>query len=109
MTDPDVDPDRRAWHRAHATSRPDEEVAAELERSAVRAQARGGFFAAGAFLECSAGLTLDPDRRAQRLLAAAAAKRSAGALEAALDLPNGVAAGPPNAVREAEAIWWVQA
>ena len=103
VTDPDVDPDRRAWHRAHATSRPDEEVAAELERSAVRAQARGGFFAAGAFLEHAAGLTLDPDRRAQRLLAAAAAKRSAGALEAALDLLHGVAAGPPNAVREAEA------
>ena len=76
VTDPDVDPDRRAWHRAHTTSQPNEEIAAELERSAVRARARGGFFAAGASLENSAGLTLDPDRRAQRLLAAGAAKRS---------------------------------
>jgi tetratricopeptide (TPR) repeat protein len=69
-TDPAVDPDRRAWHRAQAVSAPDEEVAAELERSAARAQARGGFAAAVAFLDRSVALTPEPRRRARRALAA---------------------------------------
>jgi DNA-binding CsgD family transcriptional regulator len=85
-TDPDVDPDRRAWHRAHATSRPDEEVADELERSAVRAQTRGGLAAAAAFLEEATRLTPEPSRRARRALAAAWAEHQAGAPDAALAL-----------------------
>ena len=82
----EVDPDRRAWHRALATRRPDEEVAAELCRSATRARSRGGVAAEAAFYERAAALTSDPARQAQRALAAAEAKFQAGALEAALGL-----------------------
>jgi DNA-binding CsgD family transcriptional regulator len=92
-TDPEIDPDRRAWHRAQAASMPDEDVAAELERSAGRAQARGGLAAVAAFLERAAALTPEPAHRAQRLLAAAGAKRDAGDLEAALELLEGAEAG----------------
>ena len=85
-TDARVDPDRRAWHMAQATTAPDERVAAELERSAARAQARGGLGAAAAFQERAATLSPEPPRRAARMLAAATAKRDAGALDAALRL-----------------------
>jgi DNA-binding CsgD family transcriptional regulator len=102
VTDPEIDPDRRAWHRAHSTTSPDEEVAADLENSASRAQARGGLLAAAAFLEQAAVLTPEPARRAQRELAAARAKRDAGALEASLRLLSAVEAGPPDERRSAE-------
>jgi DNA-binding CsgD family transcriptional regulator len=85
-TDQQIDPDRRAWHRAQAASVPDDELAGELERSAARAQARGGFAAAAAFLERAAALTPAPVRRAQRALVAAQTKFRAGALDDALDL-----------------------
>jgi DNA-binding CsgD family transcriptional regulator/tetratricopeptide (TPR) repeat protein len=100
-TDPAADPDRRAWHRAQAAPGPDEEVAAELEHSAGRAQRRGGLAAAAAFLEQSARLTLDPARRAHRALAAAQAKHQAGALDAALGLLAMAQAGPLDELQRA--------
>jgi DNA-binding CsgD family transcriptional regulator len=103
VTDPRIDPDRRAWHRAKAAAGPDEEVAAELERSAGRAQARGGLAAAAAFLERSALLTVDPARRAERMLAAAQANLQAGGFGKALKLLAAAQAGPLDELQSARA------
>jgi DNA-binding CsgD family transcriptional regulator len=93
VLDPAIDPDRRAWHLAAAASGPDDEVAAELERSAGRAQARGGLAAAAAFLEHAAALTRDPAVRAERALAAAQVNLYSGAFDAALRLLNTAESG----------------
>ena len=93
-TDPGRDLDRRAWHRACAAMGPDEDVADELERSAGRAVSLGGLAAAAAFLETAAALTPDPARRAQRSLAAAQAKATAGAFGTALSLLTDADPGP---------------
>jgi DNA-binding CsgD family transcriptional regulator len=102
-TDPQLDPDRRAWHRAQATPEPDEDVAAELERSAGRAQARGGLAAAAAFLQRAVALTVDPARRADRALAAAQSKHQAGAPDTALELLAMAQAGPLDELQQARA------
>jgi len=86
VTDPGTDPDRRAWHRAQAAAGPDEDIAADLERSAGRAQARGGFAAAAAFLDRATELTPDLARRGARALAAAQAKFDAAAPDRAYEL-----------------------
>jgi DNA-binding CsgD family transcriptional regulator len=102
VIDSEVDPDRRAWHLARASVGRDEGVALELERSAGRAQVRGGVAAAAAFLERSAELTVDPLRRARRALSAARAKQQAGASQAALGLLAAAEAGPLDDLQRAQ-------
>ena len=102
-TDPRLDPDRRAWHRAQAAQKPDEEVAAELEESAARAQARGGYAAAAAFLERATALTPEESHRSGRALAAAQAKLQAGALDDALRLVATAEAGVLSESEQARA------
>jgi DNA-binding CsgD family transcriptional regulator len=93
-SDPDSEADRRAWHRALGATAPDEEVAAELERSAAQAQARGGAAAAAAFLDRAVALTPDPARRRERALAAAQASVQAGVFTTARGLLSTAEAGP---------------
>jgi DNA-binding CsgD family transcriptional regulator len=101
VTDPSADPDRRAWHRAQAALEPDETVAGELERSADRAQGRGGIAAAAAFLERATDLTPDPTRRGARALAAAQAKLEAGDANAAYELLAAAEIGPLDELQRA--------
>jgi DNA-binding CsgD family transcriptional regulator len=102
-TDPEVDPDRRAWHRAHAATGPDEGVALELERSAARAHARAGLAAAAAFHERAADLTVEPGKRRARCLTAAQAKLEAGAPDCARTLLRMARSGPLSALQDARA------
>jgi DNA-binding CsgD family transcriptional regulator len=102
-TNAELDPDRQAWHRAQSALGPDDDVADELERSANRAQARGGLGAASAFLRRSVELTSNPVRRIERALSAAQATHSAGAPMAALDLVAIAEAGPLDDLERARA------
>jgi DNA-binding CsgD family transcriptional regulator len=100
-TDTALDPDRRAWHRAHATATLDEEVAAEMARSADRAQGRGGLAAAAAFLQRAAELTPDPETRVERSLAAAQAKLDVADTACASDLLAAAELGPVDELQRA--------
>jgi DNA-binding CsgD family transcriptional regulator len=100
-TDRAVDPDRRAWHLAAAAGAPDEQVALELERSAGRAQTRGGLAATAAFLQRAVALTDDPERLADRALAAAQASLQTGASEAANRMVSTAEAGELDELKRA--------
>jgi DNA-binding CsgD family transcriptional regulator len=101
-TDPESDPDRRAWHGANAATGADNAVAAELERSAGRAHARGGIAAAAAFLARATELTSDPAQRGARALAAAEAKYAAAAPDAAYELLTTAEMGPLDGLQRAQ-------
>jgi DNA-binding CsgD family transcriptional regulator len=101
-TDREADPDRRTWHLAAAAPAPDEQIASELERSAGRAQARGGRAAAAAFLQRAVALTVDPEKRTDRALSAARASLDAGAFEVARRLLSTAEAGTPGELQMAQ-------
>ncbi len=103
-TDPESDPDRRAWHAANAAAGPDDAVAADLEASAGRAQSRGGVAAAATFLERATALTADPEQRGARALAAALAKRDAAAPEAAHELLTIAETSPLTELQRAQVV-----
>jgi DNA-binding CsgD family transcriptional regulator len=100
-TDREVDQDRRAWHLAAAAAGPNEQVASELERSAGRAQARGGLAAAAALLQRAVAHTGDPTRRVDRALAAAAASVQAGMFDVARGLLVTAETGPRDQLQQA--------
>ncbi|MGZ4218061.1 MAG: AAA family ATPase [Solirubrobacteraceae bacterium] len=78
---PDRDVDRRAWHLASAAIGPDDAASAALEQAGMRARDRSAYAAAAAAFERAGRLTLDPERRAGLLLAAADAAWLAGQAE----------------------------
>ncbi|MFI7065146.1 ATP-binding protein [Kribbella sp. NPDC050124] len=100
-TNAEADPDRRAWHRARGTPGPDEDVAAELERSAGRAQARGGLVAAAAFLTRATQLTAVPAVRVRLALDAAFANVQTGGFTTARRLLATAREGPADEVQRA--------
>lgn len=89
-TDAELEPDRRAWHLAEGSLGLDEELAAELVRSSVRAKLRGGLVAAARFHARGAALTPDPRMRSVRALMAAEDTFRAGGMQEALRLLDGV-------------------
>ncbi|MFI5728515.1 AAA family ATPase [Kribbella sp. NPDC051587] len=101
-TDVETDPDRRAWHRAHAVIDTDEEVATELTQAAERTQLRGDFASAAAFLERAAQLSPEPVEQAARLLAAAGLRLKLGTFSEAGELLTQAERRPLDAAQRAQ-------
>ncbi|WP_239165486.1 helix-turn-helix transcriptional regulator [Catellatospora citrea] len=101
VTDPIHDPDRRAWHRARATTQPDESIASELEQSAARARSRGGAAATATFLSWATEMSPDPARRVARALAAAEAALAVGTVDRTHDLLAVAESGPLDDLQRA--------
>ena len=101
VTDPQLDPERRAWHRSQAVLGPDEEAAAELETGANLALARGCLAAAGAYLQRAVALSVDPVRRVDRAIVAAEGKIRAGAFDTGKELIAIAEAGALTGVQRA--------
>ena len=98
------DAERSAWHRAEAAAGTDDRVAAELEAAAELARARGGYSGQALFLSRAAELTSVPERRAERLLAAADAHLISGDPAAAETLLDMAAAHLNDPVPRARAL-----
>ena len=101
VTDPTIDPERRAWHRAQAVHGPDEEVAKELERGAELALARGCLAAAGAYLQRAVALSGNPRQRTERAIVAAQGKIRSGAFDTAIELISLARAGAVTDLQQA--------
>ncbi|KAB2342164.1 helix-turn-helix transcriptional regulator [Actinomadura rudentiformis] len=84
--------DRRAWHLAAATSKPDEYVASVLEQTAEFARARGGYAAVAAAYDRAAQLSTETPHRVRRLALAARAAADAGQVRRAAEFAT--QAGP---------------
>jgi DNA-binding CsgD family transcriptional regulator/tetratricopeptide (TPR) repeat protein len=102
-TDPELHLERRAWHRAQAADGPDEDVAAELERAAELALARGCFAAAGTYLHRATNLTNDPAQRVGRALVAAKGKILLGAFPEVVKLLALAESGPLTEMEKVQA------
>ncbi|MGZ4233033.1 MAG: AAA family ATPase [Solirubrobacteraceae bacterium] len=78
--------DRRLWHRAQATLRPDEAIATDLARSAERSRRRGGYASAATAFERAARLSETDASRGRHLADAGAAAWEAGQVDRARGL-----------------------
>jgi DNA-binding CsgD family transcriptional regulator len=102
LFDPELDLERHAWHRAQAADGPDEDIAAELDRAAQGALARGCLAGAAEYLQRAVSLTEDPAQRTQRVLVAAEGKIRAADFAAAAELLALAGDGSPTDLQQAQ-------